>query len=67
AQAQAGGYIHLTLHTRGDTGSARAVRAAVVDRLLASAAADPGMALTTIENLCASVLSNASPEPIPDW
>lgn len=67
AQARAGGYIHLTLHSRGDIGSARAVRAAVVDRLLAHAAADPGFALMSIGDLCATVGVEARPEPIPDW
>lgn len=67
AQADAGGYIHLTLHSRGDVGSARAVRAAVVDRLLARAVADPAIVLTSLDDLCAATQAKALPEPIPDW
>jgi peptidoglycan/xylan/chitin deacetylase (PgdA/CDA1 family) len=43
AQYEAGGYIHLTLHTRGDTGSSRLPRIAIVADFIRSLQGKPGV------------------------
>ena len=44
AQYSAGGYIHLTLHTRGDTGSSRLPRIAVVENFIRELQSKPNLA-----------------------
>lgn len=63
----AGGYIPLTLHARGDTGTARAVRAMVVADFLAHVAPRPGVRFHRADRLAALVAASMAPEPIPDW
>lgn len=63
----AGGYVPLTLHTRGDIGTARAIRARVVADLLADVAQRPGVRFYRADELADLVAASAVPEPIPDW
>jgi peptidoglycan/xylan/chitin deacetylase (PgdA/CDA1 family) len=63
----AGAYVPLTLHTRGDTGTARAIRAQVIADFLADVAGRPGVRFYRADELAALVAATALPEPIPDW
>ncbi len=64
----AGGYIHLTLHSRGDSGSARAVRAAVVADLLDRLARRPGVKFYRCDALADLLRDDpTAAEPFPTW
>lgn len=63
----AGAYIPLTLHSRGDSGSARGVRAQVVADFLAHVARRPGVRFYRADELAALVAATGRPEPIPNW
>jgi peptidoglycan/xylan/chitin deacetylase (PgdA/CDA1 family) len=60
----AGGYVHLRLHTRGNTGSARGVRAQVVADFLHRVAARPGTTFYRCDAL-AALWQAAHPMPEP--
>ncbi|HXE47924.1 MAG TPA: polysaccharide deacetylase family protein [Ramlibacter sp.] len=51
AQYCAGGYVHLTLHTRGDTGSSRLPRIAVVADFVRGLQRKPGVAFYRADEL----------------
>lgn len=64
----AGGYIHLTLHSRGDSGSARAVRAHLVGDFLSYVASRPGVRFYRAGELAEALVAGGAPaEPVPDW
>lgn len=64
----AGTYIHLTLHSRGDTGSSRAVRAQVVADFLAYISARPGVRFYRCDELARLCADQATEvEPLPSW
>ncbi len=64
----AGGYVHLTLHARGDIGSARALRAYVVSEILMHVAARPGVAFYRAGELVARMVDSGLPtEQLPAW
>lgn len=67
AQHAAGAYVNLTLHSRGDSGSARAVRAAIVGGFLAEIRRRPGIGSYRCDELAAQVAATAEAEPLPDW
>lgn len=61
-----GGYIHLTLHLRGDVGSARAVRVNVVRDFIRNLNRKPGVQFMTCAQLAAGMDAGAG-EPVPDY
>lgn len=64
----AGGYVHLRLHSRGDCGSARAVRARVVADFLTRLARRPGVGFYRCDALAALAMDDAAAkEPFPTW
>lgn len=61
-----GGYIHLTLHLRGDIGSTRAVRVAVVEDTIRFIRALPETDFLRCDAVSAR-LSDLPAEPLPDY
>jgi peptidoglycan/xylan/chitin deacetylase (PgdA/CDA1 family) len=66
AMYEDGCYVNLTLHSRGDTGSARAVRARVVADFLNHVGKQPGVAFARADALAEAMLSaKGASEPFP--
>lgn len=67
AMRAAGSYLHLVLHSRGDIGSGRAVRARVVADFLAYISKQPGVRFYRCDEIAALYASQRAAEPIPNW
>lgn len=64
----AAGYVHLTLHARGDIGSTRAVRCDIVREVLAHLAGRMGVAFFRGAELVDKLLAESAPtEKLPNW
>lgn len=66
AQYCAHALVHLTLHTRGDSGSTRLPRVEMVSRFLRWLQNKPGIRMYRGCDLADAVLSSAAAEPFPD-
>lgn len=68
ATYSAGGYVCLTLHSRGDIGSARTVRVRVVEEFIHHMRSRPGITFYRCDELAERLRQSDRPaEPIPDW
>lgn len=66
AQCGAGALVHLTLHSRGDTGSSRLPRVEMVAQFLRWLRRKPGVRIYRACDLAQEVLTRAAIEPFPD-